>query len=199
MFIREDPAELRVLVNEFYQTLYSSEGVQGMDEVLAHVPRKVTPAMNEALCAPYSNEEVKNALFLMFPTKFKSPGPDGFPAHFYQQHWDICSNEVMEMVLRIVRGEESAESINDMVLVLIPKVLNPTLLTQFRPISLCNVLYKLASKVVANRLKLILPDIISEEQSTFVIGRIITDSIISAYECLHSMKRNKSKTKASVH
>uniref|UniRef100_A0A453L2A3 Reverse transcriptase domain-containing protein n=1 Tax=Aegilops tauschii subsp. strangulata TaxID=200361 RepID=A0A453L2A3_AEGTS len=78
------------------------------------------------------------------------------------RHWDLCGDEVTNDVLRIVRGEESAECVNDTVLVLIPKVMNPTLLSQFRPISLCNVLYKIASKVVANRLKVILPDIISE-------------------------------------
>ena len=62
-----------------------------------------------------------------------------------------------------MEGQESAESINRMVLVLIPEVKNPLLLSQFRPISLCNVLYKIASKVVANRLKVVLPDIISAE------------------------------------
>uniref|UniRef100_A0A452ZKS4 Reverse transcriptase domain-containing protein n=1 Tax=Aegilops tauschii subsp. strangulata TaxID=200361 RepID=A0A452ZKS4_AEGTS len=77
-------------------------------------------------------------------------------------HWDICGDDVTRVVLSIVRGEQSPESINDTVLVLIPKVLNPTLLSQFRPISLCNVIYKIASKVVANRLKVVLPDIISE-------------------------------------
>ena len=128
----------------------------------------------------------------MFPTK--ALGPDGFPTHFYQRHWDICGEEVTRAVLSIVRGEESAECVNDTVLVLIPKVLNPTHLAQFRPISLCNVIYKIASKVVANRLKQILPDIISHEQSAFVPGRLITDNIICAYECLHFMKRNKSKS-----
>uniref|UniRef100_A0A453I1X6 Reverse transcriptase domain-containing protein n=1 Tax=Aegilops tauschii subsp. strangulata TaxID=200361 RepID=A0A453I1X6_AEGTS len=78
------------------------------------------------------------------------------------RHWDMCGDEVTSVVMRIIRGEESSESINDTVLVLIPKVMNPSLLTQFRPISLCNVLYKIASKVVANRLKVILPDIISD-------------------------------------
>ena len=128
----------------------------------------------------------------MFP--MKSPGPDGFPAHFFQRHWETCGDEITKVVLKIVEGTESAECINETVLVLIPKVTNPTQLTQFRPISLCNVLYKIAAKVVANRLKIILPNIISEDQSAFVPGRLITDNIICAYECLHFMKRSRSKT-----
>ena len=141
--------------------------------------------------APYTGEEVKSALFQMYPTK--APGPDGYPAHFFQRHWELCGTEVTNVVLRILRGEESPEVINETFLVLIPKVKDPTNLAQFRPISLCNVLYKIASKVLSNRLKKILSDIISEEQSAFVPGRLITDNIITAYECLHFMKRNKAK------
>jgi hypothetical protein len=190
----ENVHEMQAMTADFYKQLYTSEGVQGMDQVLQHVPRKVTPAMNEILTAPYAADEVKNALFQMFP--LKAPGPDGYPAFFFQKHWDICGSDVTKAVLSIVQGSESAECINDTILVLIPKVKNPTLLSQFRPISLCNVLYKIASKVMANRLKQILPDIISEEQSAFVSGRLITDNIISAYEYLHFIKRNKSKNNA---
>ena len=93
-----------------------------------HVPARVTPAMNEELCAPYTSNEVKAALFQMFPTK--APGPDGFPAPFCQRHWSLCGEEITRAVLRIVRGEKSAECINNTVLVLIPKVMNLTQLSQ---------------------------------------------------------------------
>lgn len=105
----------------------------------------------------------------------------------------MCGGEVTIVVLKIVEGTKSAACINDTDLVLIPKVKNLTLLKQFRPISLCNMLYKIASKVVSNRFKQILPDIISPEQSSFVPGRLITDNIITTYECLHFVKRNKAK------
>jgi hypothetical protein len=188
----DDKAEMRTMTADIYKNLFTSEGVQDMHKVLDHVSRKVTQAMNHSLTRPYSNDEVKIVLFQMFPTK--APGPDGFLAHFFQRHWDICGKDVSRAVLDIVEGKESAETINETILVLIPKVKNPTLLLQFRPISLCNIFYKIASKVLANRLKVILLKVISEEQCAFILGRLITDNIISAYECLHFMKRSRSKT-----
>ena len=96
--------ELREIVTNFHSNLFTSEGTDNMEEVLSIVPVKVTPEMNRTLLDPYKEGEVKKALFQMFSKK--TPGPDGFPAHFFQRHWEICGKEVTAMVLKLLNGEE---------------------------------------------------------------------------------------------
>jgi len=160
--------ELHTIVTNFYSNLFASEGTDNMEEVLSTVLVKVTADMNMILLDRYKEGEVRDALFQMFPTK--APGPDGFLPHFFQRHWELCGKEVTAMVLKLLNGEEEPMGINETLIVLIPKVASVEEIGQFRPISLCNVIYKIASKVLANRLKVFLSEIISEEQSTFVLG-----------------------------
>ena len=103
----------------------------------------------------------------------------------------------MNVVLDFLNNGVMLPYLNHTDIVLIPKVKNPEKMSEFRPISLYNVIYKVISKVLANRLKQVLPDIISPTQSAFVPGRLITDKVIMAYEVLHSMHaRKKGKTGA---
>jgi hypothetical protein len=73
--VAENPEEMAALTRNFYDTLYMSEGVENMQEVIDVVPVKVTAEMNAGLLKPFEGKEVKEALFQMFPTK--APGPDG--------------------------------------------------------------------------------------------------------------------------
>jgi hypothetical protein len=90
--------EMGALANGFYKQLYTSEGVSSMEEVLNCVPTRVDREMNRALDASFQAKEVKEALFEMYPTK--APGPDGFPAHFFQRNWDVCGEEVTSAVMQ---------------------------------------------------------------------------------------------------
>jgi hypothetical protein len=186
-----DEKEMGEMTTEFFRNLYTSEDTCNMEVVLDSVPVKVLAEMNERLMVPFIEKEVNEALFQMFPTK--ALGPDGFPTHFFQRHWDLCGKEITLVVLRVLSGEDDPATINHTFIVLIPKVASPKELGQFRPISLCNVTFKIVSKVVANRLKVVLPEIISKEQSAFVPGRLITNNFITNYECLHFMKQKKAQ------
>jgi hypothetical protein len=118
-----------------------------------------TPEMNAQLNAEFSVEEIGVALSQMAP--YKSPGPDGFPPCFYQKFWPLIGAEVCKAVLFCLNSGRSLELINATYIALIPKKKVSSRVTDYRPISLCNVIYKLISKVLANRLKKILPQIIS--------------------------------------
>jgi hypothetical protein len=96
-------------------------------------------------------------------------------------------SEVCKVALHFLNGAKMNENINKTHIALIPKKTAPSCVSDFRPISLCNVSYKIIAKVLANRLKVILPYVISANQSAFVPGRLITDNIVAAYETLHSM------------
>jgi hypothetical protein len=147
--------------------------------------------MNEVLAREFTREEIKEALDGI--GDLKAPGADGMLAVFYRHFWEMV---VVDEVLNVLQGGNIPEGWNETIVVLIPKVQTPESMKDLRPISLCNVVYKLISKVLANRLKCILDEVISPNQSAFVPGRLISDNTILAYEMSHFMKRKRSGKKS---
>jgi hypothetical protein len=156
----------------FYLELFTGQDALEVEAILDYVPKKVTDQMNEELAKPFRAEEVERALFMMGANK--ASGPDGFTAGFYQHHWNLLGPSITNGVLNFLNGGAMPTEANRTTIVLIPKVKNPQEMKSFRPISLCNVIYKICSKVLANRLRVYLDDIVSEEQSAFIPGRLIT-------------------------
>jgi hypothetical protein len=142
--------------------------------------------MNEALLRPFSCEEIQHALFQMSPSK--APGPDGMTALFFQKYWHIVGNDVTSAILDFFSTGCMLSSVNFTNIVLILKVKSPESMIQFHPISPCNILYKIIFKVLVNRMKIVLPRVISNSQSAFMPGRMITDNVIMAFELLHYQK-----------
>ncbi|KAB2600004.1 hypothetical protein D8674_010275 [Pyrus ussuriensis x Pyrus communis] len=149
--------------------------------------------MNVVLTAPITDEELKEAAVQM--GGLKAPGPDGFQGIFYQTYWEIVRADISEMIRELFQNSAGTSLINQTHIVLIPKVPNPEFVSQFRPISLCNYSYKILSKILANRLKVVLPNIISPTQSAFVAGRQIQDCIGIAHEMFHYLKGRKARNK----
>jgi hypothetical protein len=185
----EEEAEKQQYIAEYFMNLFTSNVAEDSRELLEAAPGRVTQAMNESLMRQFNREEIKEALDAI--GNLKAPGPDGMSSLIYKSFWDIVGDQVTDEVLAVLEGGPMPDNWNDTSIVLIPKVKNPEKVTELRPISLCNVLYKIISKVLANRLKLILPEIISPNQNAFVPGRLISDNILVAYEMTHYLKNKR--------
>lgn len=125
----------------------------------------ITEEMNAWLETEYTRDEVGWALKQMEP--LKASDPDGLRPLLFQTYWQDVGDDVSQAVLHCLNTGSFPSPIIHTFITLIPKVKGPTRVSEYRPISLCNILYKLMSKVVANRLKQVLPNLILESQSAF--------------------------------
>ncbi|KAK1550727.1 hypothetical protein Q3G72_023767 [Acer saccharum] len=135
-----------------------------------------------------TNDEIHEVCFSLHPSK--APGPDGFNAHFFKKTWHIVSDDVINAIQEFFHSGLLLKEFNATILALVPKVPNPSKMTDFRPISCCNTFYKIIAKIFANRIKPCLPDIISPSQSAFVTGRRIGDNIFLVQELMRNYHKD---------
>ncbi|GLJ40989.1 hypothetical protein SUGI_0848590 [Cryptomeria japonica] len=177
-------------VRFFDNILNNTDGsnLRGQLNIINNLPKLINDDHNKCLLKKFSEEEVKSTLMKM--NLDKAPSPDGFPTSFFQKCWGFMGPEITEALEGVRNSRKILKEINNTLLALIPKKEKLDSFNDFRPIALCNTLYKLLTKTLAARLQKLLPFIISEEQTGFVADRSIYDGVIIAQEAIHSVQLN---------
>lgn len=175
----------------YFQTLFTSSCPSLDGEIEELIQPCIYEEDNSLLCGLPSVAKITGAVMNL--GALKAPGPDGMSALFYQHYWSTMNRALIDMVQHFFRTGYLLKQINHSFIVLLPKVDHPVKIEQFRPISLCNVAYKVIAKILSCRLKGVLPALISPFQMAFVTGRTIQENEIIGQEVLHSMKAKRGR------
>ncbi|WVZ91838.1 hypothetical protein U9M48_037961 [Paspalum notatum var. saurae] len=187
----EGQENLKKYITNFYKELFGPPEINNfsLEESWTSDILQVSPIENEILIAPFSEREIREAIFSMDHNK--APGPDGFPAEFYQHFWDIIKEDLMYMFEDLSKGELPLFSLNFGVITLIPKVQEANLIQQYRPICLLNESFKIFNKVAAIRLKVVADHVINPSQTAFMKERNILQGVIILHETIHELHKQK--------
>ncbi|XP_062076508.1 uncharacterized protein LOC133781498 [Humulus lupulus] len=179
---------------EFYDSLLGTK-IEGRTRVHKRIVQEgtlISQSQANWLVRDYTSEEVEAAL-KSIPND-KAPGPEGYNSTFFKDTWEITGKEVKEAILSFLNTGKLLKEINATTVTLVPKSICPESVSDYRPIACCNVIYKIATKMICNRLRDILPDIISENQSGFVKGRKIAHNIMICQDMVRGYDRRSAKS-----
>eukprot|EP00253_Pinus_taeda_P006193 PITA_06193 len=185
-------AQIQEAATHHFRNLLSAERngeEEDETEFLSVIPSLVSDEDNVSLMSPATEEEITNIVWSMDPDK--ALGPDWFSIHFYRICWEIIKFDLFRMIRGVFKKAKMGGGTKSTFLALIPKETNPRSFDRYRPISLCNSSYKIVAKLLANRIKPLLQNLISPAQGGFVKGREILDNVILIQEALHSSYARK--------
>jgi hypothetical protein len=190
--IIEGEDALSAYVTNYYKDLFSAPSGSSctLDEARVEDINQVSEEENNLLIRSFTEEEVREAVFQMEHNK--APGPNGFPAEFYQACWDIIKDDLMAMFFEFHAGKLPLYSLNFGTIILLPKCREASHIKRYRPICLLNVSFKIFNKVATNRISQVAQKVINPSQSAFIPGRnIMGGGVIVLHETLHEMHKKK--------
>ncbi|GLT27528.1 hypothetical protein SLA2020_025150 [Shorea laevis] len=177
-------------ISSFFEHLYKEER-RDRPRLEGVVFKQISKEDNEALIAPFSEEEIKEAIWDC--DNSKALGPNGFNFSFVKAYWEVIKEDVVEFLQDFQDNSKLVRGINNSFIVLVPKVDNPQKIEEYRPISLIGVMYKILAKILANRIKKVVDEIIGEEQMAFLRGRQLIDGVVIANEVVDEARKKKKK------
>lgn len=127
----------------------------------------------------------------------KAPGPDGFTLAFFKATWEVVGKEVMDAIKHFFKSGKLMTEVNATFISLIPKKIDAKGSNDYRPISLCNLLYKFITKIIANRLKKVVSSLVRFNQTAFIQGRSIVENILMCHEVVRGFEM-KNNPKAAI-
>ena len=187
------PQTIKSTILTHFNMLFTSD----MLHALLHLPSLINHNSHShdiqiTLNGEVNNLEIKQAIFSFKP--YKALGPNGFHPVFFQRYWNIVGPSVISLIKTIFQSKKVPENLNSMLICLIPKTKRPETVHQFRPIGLCNTLYKIVTKLLVQRLKAFLLNLKHPFQASFVLGRKASDNVILTQEIIHTISTSKSKS-----
>lgn len=188
------------MVVQFYSDLLGVENgsvtPMTVDQIQQLHPFRCEASASVKLSAIPTDEEIRSTLFSL--PKNKAPGPDGFSVEFFTSAWDLVGKDVISAVKSFFTTSVLPRQVNATVISLIPKVSGADKLSDFRPISLCNTVYKVISKIIASRLQDLTPDIVQRNQVGFVKGRILSENVLLASELVSDFNKEGTVTRGCL-
>lgn len=151
-----------------------------MEEISQLLDFRCSTSQQAGLMQEVTEDEIRKVLFKIPGNK--APGPDRYTAEFFKQAWPILGKDLVIAIQSFFVKDFLPKGVNTTILALIPKREEAKEMKDYRPISCCNVLYKVISKILAHRLKVILPSLITPNQSAFIKDRLMMDNLLLASE-----------------
>lgn len=179
---------------EHFQGIFGIEGDNyHVEDPASLFTKKIS--VNDALkmVGPVSNEEIKSAIFDIDDNK--APGPDGYTSKFFKASWDVVGGDVCMVVKEFFSSGKMLGELNNTIISLVPKSKSPRKVFDYRPIACCGVVYKCISKVITNRIKGVLGELVDSNQGTFIGGRQISDNILLIQELMNGYNWKKKRVK----
>ncbi|XP_056857638.1 uncharacterized protein LOC130506964, partial [Raphanus sativus] len=141
-------------------------------------------------------EEITKLMFSLNPNK--APGPDGLTSGFFKASWSLLGEECIASIQTFFNSGFLPKTTNSTILSLVPKFTGASKISDYRPISCLNTLYKLVSRLLVRRLKPILQDLILPNQTAFVEGRLLVENTVLASELVNGYHKNRGSKRITI-